>query len=155
MNNEKKHVNDLKQNKKDLRFIQGDAVNMPFNDKIFDRITIGFGFRNLTFDNPNKDKHISEMYRVLKPGGRLLILESSVPENPIVRFFYLLHLYLFLVPVGGLISGDFKAYWYLAHSSAKFYSSDEVKQMLEKQGFRNYNLQPFLFGAANLIETIK
>lgn len=134
-----------------IEFVQGDAAQMPFETNSFDRITIGFGFRNLTFENPNKDKHISEMYRVLKPGGSLLILESGVPENRIIRLFYKIYLYLILVPLGGIISGDFKAYWYLAHSSLKFFSLSEIDTMLIEQGFSKSTNKSFLFGSANLI----
>lgn len=134
-----------------LIFQQGDAGDMPFENESFDRISIGFGFRNLTFENRNKETHLTEMFRVLKPKGKLLILESSVPENFIIRIFYLIHLYAILIPLGGLLSGDFKAYWYLAHSSAKFYSSTEIAAMLKKAGFKKCTFRKFLFGAANLI----
>lgn len=133
------------------RFIEGDAGNMPFDEKRFDAITIGFGFRNLTFENPNQDKHLKEIFRVLKTGGSLLILESGVPENPIIWFFYKLYLYLFLIPIGTLLSGNFKAYWYLAHSSSKFYSIEEISALLEKAGFKNIEARKFFMGAANLI----
>jgi ubiquinone/menaquinone biosynthesis C-methylase UbiE len=74
-----------------------------------------------------------------------------VPDNPVIRLFYKIHLYFFLIPLGGLISGDFKAYWYLAHSSSKFYSITETKSLLMKSGFRSFKVKRFLFGAANLI----
>lgn len=138
-----------------LSFQQGDAGDMPFKDESFDRVSIGFGFRNLTFENPNKEAHLTEMYRVLKPGGKLLILESSVPKNLIVRMFYMIHLYAILIPLGGLLSGDFKAYWYLAHSSARFFSSSEIDTMLKNSGFKKCTFRKFLFGAANLITASK
>jgi demethylmenaquinone methyltransferase/2-methoxy-6-polyprenyl-1,4-benzoquinol methylase len=132
-------------------FVQGDAANMPFADGTFDAITIGFGFRNLTFNNTNSSKHISEMFRVLKPGGNLYILESSVPQNWFIRFFYNLYLYLFLIPLGALLSGDGKAYWYLAHSSSKFYNTTEIGNLLAEYGFGHVSVKRFFFGAANLI----
>jgi demethylmenaquinone methyltransferase / 2-methoxy-6-polyprenyl-1,4-benzoquinol methylase len=134
-----------------VKFIQGDASILPFQNNYFDRITIGFGFRNLTFSNSNSDKHISEMFRVLKPAGKLLILESGIPKNIFIRLLYKIHLYFILIPLGGLISGDFKAYWYLAHSSSKFYALPELEQILNKHGFNNCTFRTFLFGAANLI----
>ena len=140
-----------KSNYSNIEFIKGDAAQMPFVDSSFDRITIGFGFRNLTFDNPNKDKHIAEIYRVLKPGGRLLILESGVPENFLIRFLYKIHLYFILIPLGGIISGNFEAYWYLAHSSSKFFKLNEIDGMLKEKGFKECSFKSFLFGAANLI----
>lgn len=133
-----------------VTFLQGDAAAMPFENCSFDAITIGFGFRNLTFNNPNSNKHIEEMLRVLKPGGRLYILESGVPQNVIIRLFYNLYLYLFLIPLGALISGDGKAYWYLAHSSSKFYKIAEINNLLASFGFKKVLVKKFLFGAANL-----
>ncbi len=132
-------------------FIQGDAGSMPFRDGEFDCITIGFGFRNLTFENPNRDLHCREISRIMKPGARLLILESAVPKNRLVAFFYRAYLKLFLVPLGGLLSGDWNAYRYLSGSSAGFYSYEELSDML-----RNYRLilkseRKYLFGSVNLL----
>jgi demethylmenaquinone methyltransferase/2-methoxy-6-polyprenyl-1,4-benzoquinol methylase len=132
-------------------FVQGDAANMSFEKETFDAITIGFGFRNLTFNNPNSSKHILEMQRVLKPGGKLFILESGVPQNLAIRFFYNLYLYLFLIPLGAIISGNAKAYWYLAHSSSKFYKISEIDYLLSGFGFKKVFVKKFFFGAANLI----
>lgn len=138
-----------------LDFIQGDAANMPFENEQFDAITIGFGFRNLTYNNTARDKHISEMYRVLSTGGKLYILESSVPENIIIRIFYRVYLYLFLIPLGTILSGDFKAYRYLAKSSAEFYSLEETRKILLKGGFSKLESKNFMFGATNLIIVYK
>lgn len=142
-------------NYKKFSFIQGDAASMPFAEGQFDAITIGFGFRNLTFNNPKREQHIAEMYRVLNSGGKLYILESSVPKNRFVKIFYRLYLFLFLVPLGTVLSGDFKAYWYLAHSSSEFYSMEEIKQMLLSKGFSNLESQKFIFGATNLLIVTK
>lgn len=144
-----------KQHKSNITFVQGDAAEMPFTDNHFDCITIGFGFRNLTFNNPNRDKHIKEMHRSLKPGGKLLILESSVPNKLFFRFFYKIYLYTCLIPLGTILSGNFKAYWYLAHSSSEFYSVDEIRNMLLKKGFSSLEYRSFFFGATNLIKAIK
>jgi demethylmenaquinone methyltransferase/2-methoxy-6-polyprenyl-1,4-benzoquinol methylase len=140
-----------KGNLENITFSCGDAAVMPFSDNIFDAITIGFGFRNLTFNNPNSSKHIGEMHRVLKPGGKLFILESGVPQNRIVRLFFKMYLYLFLIPLGAIISGNGKAYWYLAHSSAKFYKVDEIRIFLKDSGFSTSLIKRFFFGASNLI----
>lgn len=136
---------------RNVSFVQGDVGQMPFEENTFDAVTIGFGFRNLTFSNPNEKKHVSEICRVLKTGAQLIILESAAPENPFIRFFYKLHLFGFLVPVGGLLSGDFKAYWYLAHSSSKYYTSKELEVLLEHNGFEKVSFRNFLFGATKLV----
>jgi demethylmenaquinone methyltransferase/2-methoxy-6-polyprenyl-1,4-benzoquinol methylase len=140
---------------KNITYIRGNAAEMPFTENSFDRITIGFGFRNLTFENPDKDKHISELFRVLKPGGKILILESGVPENFFMKILYTLHLYGLLIPVGGIISHDFKAYRYLAHSSSKFYTLPELEVLLSDAGFTIFSFRRFMFGASNLIIATK
>jgi demethylmenaquinone methyltransferase / 2-methoxy-6-polyprenyl-1,4-benzoquinol methylase len=137
-----------------IRYIQGDASQMPFASDSFDGITIGFGFRNLTYDNPHSSSHILEMHRVLKQGGKLFILESGVPENRWIRFFYKIYLTLVLIPIGFILSGDHKAYSYLAHSAANFYPADELDRMLSRQGFEITARKIFFLGAASLI-TVK
>ncbi len=134
-----------------IDFIQGDVAAMPFSNNEFDCITIGFGFRNLTFENPDRDKYLNEINRVLKPGGRLLILESAVPENRFVNFFYKLYLNLFLIPLGGLLSGDFNAYRYLARSSIKFYSLKEIESLFQEFNLEIRLQKKYLFEAVNIL----
>ncbi len=134
-----------------IEFVQGDVALMPFDNETFDCMTIGFGFRNLSFDNTHIAQHMHEIYRILKPGGNLLILESSVPANPIIRFFHRIYLKIFLVPLGGLISGSWRAYSYLAGSSANFYSISELKKLMGEYGFTVLSVRPFFLGSANLI----
>jgi demethylmenaquinone methyltransferase/2-methoxy-6-polyprenyl-1,4-benzoquinol methylase len=138
-----------------VEFIQGDAGAMPFADGEFDCITIGFGFRNLTFENPSRERHLQEIGRVMRPGAQLLILESARPENRIVGFFYRLYLKLFLVPLGGLLSGDWNAYRYLANSSAGFYNYDELRKMLEAYHLSLHTRRKYILGAVNLLMAIK
>jgi demethylmenaquinone methyltransferase/2-methoxy-6-polyprenyl-1,4-benzoquinol methylase len=134
-----------------VAFIQGDAGSMPFNDGAFDCVTIGFGFRNLTWENPHRDKHIGEIARVMKPGARLLILESARPENKLIAFFYNLYLKLLLVPLGGLLSGDWQAYRYLAGSSSGFYSFDQLRELLHPYHLDLHRHRTFLSGSVNLL----
>ena len=132
-------------------FLQGDAGNMPFGDQRFDCITIGFGFRNLTWENPAREKHIAEISRVMKPGARLFIIESAVPDNRVVRSLYRMYLRMVLVPLGGLISGNWKAYRYLAGSSAGFYGIAELSQMLATCHLTLRQGKKYLFGSVNLL----
>jgi demethylmenaquinone methyltransferase/2-methoxy-6-polyprenyl-1,4-benzoquinol methylase len=134
-----------------IDFIRGDAASMPFTDNEFDCITIGFGFRNLTWQNPGSEKHLSEMSRVLKPGGRLLILESANPENRITGFFYRFYMHIFLVPLGGLLSGNWQAYRYLAGSSAGFYGFATLQSMLKKHRLNLKTARKYLLGSVNLL----
>jgi demethylmenaquinone methyltransferase / 2-methoxy-6-polyprenyl-1,4-benzoquinol methylase len=135
---------------KNIRFIQGDAANLPFGERYFDCITISFGYRNLTFENSNLSQHIKEIHRVLRNGGKLLILESGIPENSFIRFFYNIYLRIVLIPLGGIISGNWAAYRYLAYSSANFFNIAQMKEMLAQKGFEFESHRKFLFGAANL-----
>jgi len=136
---------------KAVDFIRGDAGSMPFRDGEFDCITIGFGFRNLTYENPDKEQYIREISRVMKSGSRLLILESARPDNMLIGFLYRLYLKLFLVPFGGLLSGNWNAYRYLADSSAGFYTYSEVYKMLNEHQLHLYGKKKFLFGTVNLL----
>jgi demethylmenaquinone methyltransferase/2-methoxy-6-polyprenyl-1,4-benzoquinol methylase len=138
-----------------VEFIEGDAGSMPFSDGEFDCITIGFGFRNLTFENPNRDQYIREISRIMKPGARLLILESALPESKFVGFFYRLYLKLLLVPLGGLLSGDWNAYHYLAGSSADFYNFQVLSSMLKDYKLSLHLEKKFLFGSVNLLIATK
>lgn len=138
-----------------IDFRQGDAGSMPFANQEFDRITIGFGFRNLIWQNPNQAKHLEEISRVLKQGARLLILESAVPENAFVSFFYRVYLKLILVPLGGILSGDWKAYRYLAGSSSGFYDFSTLKSMMEPYKLILQSEKKYLFGSVNLLIATK
>jgi demethylmenaquinone methyltransferase/2-methoxy-6-polyprenyl-1,4-benzoquinol methylase len=140
---------------RNIHFMQGDASKMPFADNNFDCITIGFGFRNLTYENPNRSSYISEIFRILKNGGLLLVLESGHPENKWIRLFFKGYLYTILIPIGFLISCDSKAYRYLAQSAAGFFSVDEIYKMLSEKGFEIRERKIFFFGAANLFTVRK
>lgn len=134
-----------------VEFLEGDAGSMPFANGEFDRITIGFGFRNLTWENPQRETHLNEISRIIKPGGRLMILESAIPRNPWIRIFYRLYLRLILVPLGGLLSGNWNAYRYLARSSSGFYDFATLQAMLRrfKLDLEVENL--YLLGSVNLL----
>lgn len=138
-----------------IDFVRGDVSSMPFPDETYDAVTIGFGFRNLMFENAERDMYLKEISRVLKSGGSLYILESSRPDNKVAGFLYHLYLKCFLIPVGGIISGNMKAYRYLAGSSSGFYSFHQICDLL-KEFFEKVSIQRiFLFGAANLIVAIR
>ena len=139
-----------KQKCENIEFVQGDVANMPFMDNSFDAIGISFGFRNLTFNSRHENIHIAEIQRVLKEGGNLYILESGSPQNLFIQFFYTIFLFIFLIPVGGILTGDFKAYYYLAISSRSYYSRQQMVLLLKSFGFKNVKVRKFLFGATNL-----
>jgi demethylmenaquinone methyltransferase/2-methoxy-6-polyprenyl-1,4-benzoquinol methylase len=135
---------------RNIEYIQGDIIEIPFPENSFDCITISFGFRNLTYRNPQSDRYLSEIYRVLKNNGKLYILESGIPQNPFIRFVFKIYLYIILMPMGLIFSGSIKAYRYLAQSSAGFYTEEEIKQILMTHGFEIISIKKFFFGATGL-----
>ena len=138
-----------------LQFIEGDASRMPFPDGQFDAIGITFGIRNLLFENSLAEHHLEEINRVLTPGGRLIILESCRPDNPLWRFSNALYLRFILPWLGGLISGNLQAYRYLARSSRNYYSIREMGLILEKAGFRVLQERLLFMGSVMLLEASK
>ena len=140
----------IKQKRNSVKFIQGDVAKMPFEDNTFDAVGTAFGFRNLTYNSRHENVHINEIYRVLKGGASLYILESGSPQNLFIKFFYSIYLFAFLIPLGGLLTGDFKAYYYLAKSSQSYYSRQQLILLLKSFGFKQVKVRKFLFGATNL-----
>lgn len=134
-----------------IHLIQGDAGNMPFESDFFDAVGISFGFRNLTFENPDAQLHIKEILRVLKPGGKFVIVETSQPKNKLIRFLYHLYHNIITATLGGLISGNRKAYKYLAYSANNYYSLSELSDLLKKAGFSKTQGIPLTFGSTAIM----
>ena len=125
---------------------QGDGERLPFADGTFDRVTIAFGIRNFE----NREAGLREMCRVLKPGGRLVILELSVPENRIVRWFYNLYFLHILPWIGGRVSGDKAAYNYLPASVVKFPGRKAFMATLGDCGFSDVRHRAFTLGICRM-----
>lgn len=124
---------------KNLEFIQADAENLPFADSSFDLITIGFGLRNVT----NKQCALASMFRVLKPGGRCLILEFSKPILPGLKFVYDAYSFNVLPKLGKVVANDEESYRYLAESIRMHPDQKTLQQMMGQAGFEQcdyYNL---------------
>ncbi len=136
-------------------FIEGDVGQMPFEENGFDAMGITFGIRNLVYENTNAGKHLSELYRVLKPGGRFVVLESSKPGNLIWRVFNNIYLRLILPYLGGIISGNLKAYRYLAKSSRNYYTINEMGAILETAGFKIVSGRSLFLGSVMLVVATK
>jgi demethylmenaquinone methyltransferase/2-methoxy-6-polyprenyl-1,4-benzoquinol methylase len=133
-----------------VTFIEGDATQLPFPDGHLDCAGISFAFRNLTYENRLCQPHLAEVLRVLRPGGRYVIVESSQPRNYLIRAIFHIYLRCFVRPVGTLLSGNKSAYRYLAESAAAYYSPEEAGKMLLQAGFRSVTYRPLFLGAAGL-----
>ncbi|MEM6483781.1 MAG: bifunctional demethylmenaquinone methyltransferase/2-methoxy-6-polyprenyl-1,4-benzoquinol methylase UbiE [Pseudomonadota bacterium] len=114
-----------------LTYVQADAQYLPFPNEHFDCITIAFGLRNVT----DKQKALDSMYRVLKPGGRLLVLEFSKPRNELFTKAYDAYSFSVLPAIGKLVTGDSDSYRYLAESIRMHPDQETLKVMLEDAGF--------------------
>ncbi|HET9817672.1 MAG TPA: bifunctional demethylmenaquinone methyltransferase/2-methoxy-6-polyprenyl-1,4-benzoquinol methylase UbiE, partial [Rhodanobacteraceae bacterium] len=120
-----------------LRWAQLDAEALPFPDTVFDAVTMAFGLRNVT----DKDKALREMQRVLKPGGRVLILEFSRVNQDWLKPLYDFHSFQVLPRIGKLVAHDEGSYRYLAESIRKHPDQAALKAMMETAGFRNVQVR--------------
>ena len=122
-----------------VEYVQANAEALPFPDNTFDCITISFGLRNVT----DKDKALRSMYRVLKPGGRLLVLEFSKPIIEPLSKAYDAYSFHVLPRIGSLVANDADSYRYLAESIRMHPDQDTLKTMMQDAGFESvdyYNL---------------
>lgn len=134
----------------DLTLVRGDAAQLPFSDRYFDTVGIAFAFRNLTWKNPHRAEHLAEMARVIAPGGRLVIVESSQPSSPVIRIGFQGYLRWFVGRAGAALSGTPGAYRYLAESAAGFYTPAEIERLLCDAGFQRVEYRPMLLGAVGI-----
>ena len=116
-----------------VRFVQANAENLPFPPNSFDCITIAFGLRNVT----DKQKALESMYQVLKPGGRVLVLEFSSPVVPGLKQAYDLYSFRILPLMGRLIAKDESSYRYLAESIRMHPDQEKLKAMMQQAGFED------------------
>lgn len=122
-----------------INYVQADAQYLPFPDNSFDCITMAFGLRNVT----DKELALRSMLRVLKPGGRLLVLEFSKPRHPLLEKVYDAYSFRLLPAMGKLVTGDADSYRYLAESIRMHPDQEALKQMMADAGFaecRFYNM---------------
>lgn len=129
-----------------LVFLAGDAEGLPFPEAMFDGVTIGFGIRNVA----ELSKGLNEIYRVLKPGGRVAILEFSRPAAPILKGIYFLYFKHILPLVGKMISRDPKAYTYLYESVMLFPEGEVFCQHLSDAGLTSIEHIRLTFGIASI-----
>lgn len=134
-----------------VEFVQANAEELPFPDNTFDCITIAFGLRNVT----NKDAALASMYRVLKPGGRLLILEFSKPESTALSTLYDQYSFRILPFMGKLVANDAESYRYLAESIRMHPDQETLKGMMDTAGFEHTSYQNLTGGIVALHKGFK
>ena len=131
---------------KSVRLESGDAENLNFKDNYFDLVTIGFGVRNFQ----DLEKGLSESLRVLKVKGTLIVLETSVPENRIMKLFYSIFTRTYIPIMAMIFSKDKSAYNYLLNSAELFPSGTKFKDILKSVGFSQVKIKPKLFGSSTI-----
>lgn len=134
-----------------IDFQVGDAENLPFKESAFDVASVTYGIRNFE----NLEKGLSEIKRVLKKDGMLVILETSVPESFILRQGYAIHTKVILPLVGKLFSKDKRAYSYLSESANSFPYGEKLKAILEKVGYNKVEVIPQAKGLSTIYKAFK
>ncbi len=128
-------------------FAGGNATSLPFRSACFSGLSIGFASRNLQNATGGLETAFKEFYRVLRPCSQLIHLETSQPENLIIKWGYHFFTKLWVAPAGGVLSGDKESYRYLASSMREFHRSEELTEMLKDAGFKKVKVKKLLFGA--------
>ena len=129
-----------------VRLETGDAENLNFKDNYFDLVTIGFGVRNFQ----DLEKGLKESFRVLNKDGTLIILETSVPENTIMKLFYSIFTKTYIPIMARIFSKDKSAYNYLLNSAELFPSGNKFSDILKSAGFADVLIKPKLFGSSTI-----
>jgi demethylmenaquinone methyltransferase/2-methoxy-6-polyprenyl-1,4-benzoquinol methylase len=129
-----------------IEYVQANAQYLPFEDNTFDIVTIAFGLRNVT----DKDMALRSIYRVLKPGGRLLVLEFSKPEHEIVSKAYDFYSFNILPKMGELVAKDGDSYQYLAESIRMHPDQETLKDMMDTAGFEQTSFKNLTGGVVAL-----
>lgn len=130
----------------EIPLVEADALDLPFSDRSFDGVTIAFGLRNLA----NVKMGLQELFRVLKPGGHLAVLEFSKPVVPGFSFLFKVYFTRILPSLGGLISGSKSAYQYLPASVSRFPDQDGLSDLMRHVGFRDIEYENLTGGVAAL-----
>jgi len=129
-----------------LDWVCGDAMALPFADETFDVYTISFGIRNVT----RIEDALSEAFRVLRPGGRIMVLEFSRVPNDLLRWAYDLYSFNIIPQMGKLIANDRDSYQYLVESIRKFPDQESFAGMIRNAGFENVKYRNLTMGVAAL-----
>ena len=131
---------------KSISFQIGSGEHLPFANESFDGVVCAFGIRNFA----NVKRGLREFYRVLKPGGRIVILEFSVPQNQFLNAVYECYFNFILPKIGNLVSGHSNAYTYLPESVAHFPNQKIFIEWIEKTGFKKVSFEELTFGIVSI-----
>ena len=137
--------------KKEIKLIPGAAENIPLKDSTFDGAITAFGVRNFL----DVKQGLKEMYRILKPNGKIVILEFSFPKKGILNKLYRLYFEKILPLIGRIISGHESAYSYLPASVMRFPQGEAFNEILECSGFKNVSFKPITLGIVTLYTGMK
>ena len=125
-----------------LNLSAADALKLPFADKTFDAVVSGFLMRNVI----DVSQVLKEQFRVLKPGGRIVILDTTRPKRNLLSPFIWIHMHAVIPALGGMVSGVRDAYNYLPDSTESFLTAEALSARMIAAGFKNVNFQRFMFG---------
>ena len=134
-----------------IQMVLGDGENIPYPDNYFDAITVAYGVRNFE----NLEKGLTDILRTLKPGGQLIILETSVPTQFPFKQGYYVYTNFIMPTIGKLLSKDKKAYQYLSTSAQNFPFGEALNNILRKIGFIDVKHLPQTFGVATIYQASK
>jgi demethylmenaquinone methyltransferase/2-methoxy-6-polyprenyl-1,4-benzoquinol methylase len=125
-----------------LDFSTADALRLPFNNSIFDAVVSGFLMRNVI----DLKKALAEQYRVLKKGGRIVILDTTRPKRNILSPFIWIHMHVIIPTLGSLLTGVGEAYRYLPETTEGFVTAETMSARMTEAGFENVNFRRLMFG---------
>ena len=129
-----------------LQFSAADALNLPFKDTNFDAVVSGFLMRNVT----DVQQALKEQYRTLKPGGRIVILDTTRPKKNILSPFIWLHMHFIIPTVGGLLSGERDASNYLPDTTENFLTAEQLASRMIAVGFKKVDFKRLMFGTIGM-----
>ena len=134
-----------------IEFVQGDCLDLPFDDNTFDCVTVAYGVRNFE----HLDQGYRQMQRVLRPGGMLCVIELSTPTSPLVKPLYKFYTRCIIPFIGRMVSKDTRAYSYLPESIAAVPQGNTMLQLMSEAGLTQCSFRPLTFGTCTIYTAVK